>query len=236
MPSLLPPNSTFLEQSVATVNSALADLNTPLRALWNPATCPTALLPYLAWSVSVTRWNRNAPESLKRQAIQHAFILHQHKGTLHALRQVLEPLGYQIQVASWWEIIPPDPAGTFRLQVNLPDGAELTEAQRIEIEILIEDVKPVSRHVIGLMLTRIITGVIEWASAAIDGDILTIYPQMSAAIASTGNLYGACVAYIGETLTVLPFMASALHSSGNVVLGVNLHSIDIWTSAAQNGV
>ncbi|MCD9124037.1 phage tail protein I, partial [Cupriavidus sp. UGS-1] len=51
MTSLLPPNATPLERNLATVGAeAIAGVPVPLRDLWNPATCPPALLPFLAWA------------------------------------------------------------------------------------------------------------------------------------------------------------------------------------------
>ncbi|MCD9122183.1 phage tail protein I, partial [Cupriavidus sp. UGS-1] len=40
-----------LERNLATVGAeAIAGVPVPLRDLWNPATCPPALLPFLAWA------------------------------------------------------------------------------------------------------------------------------------------------------------------------------------------
>ncbi len=226
--SLLPPNSTFLEHRLAQVGAALTDLDGPIRPLWNPATCPVVLLPYLAWTLSVERWQVDAPENIKRQAIRTSFMLHQRKGTVSALRQVLEPLGYQISVTQWWERQPHDPAGTFRLHVHLPTDAGLSDAQLQEIERLIEDVKPVSRHVIGLAM-GLTTGAaaISMAAAQCDGDVLTIYPWMRAEIRCEGALQARSTTYVGETLSIFPDAAEVV-TSGGVMLGrAALHTIDM---------
>ena len=40
-------------------------------------------------------------------------FIHRHKGTIGALKRVVEPLGYIIKVTEWWQT--DDPPGTFRL-------------------------------------------------------------------------------------------------------------------------
>ncbi len=227
MYTLLPPNSTLLEHRLAQVGAALSELDGPIRSLWNPATCPTALLPYLAWTLSVERWQADAPENTKRQAIRTSFMLHQRKGTISALRQVLEPLGYQISVTQWWERQPHDPAGTFRLHVHLPTDAGLSEVQLQEIERLIEDVKPVSRHVIGLAM-RLTTGAaaISMAAAQCDGDVLTVYPWMRATIRCEGALHARSTTYAGETLSIFPGVAEVVTSEGVMLGRTALQTID----------
>lgn len=50
---LLPTGSSALEVAAAEALASLGAMNVPLRQLWNPQTCPVALLPYLAWAWSV---------------------------------------------------------------------------------------------------------------------------------------------------------------------------------------
>ncbi|EKQ5242665.1 phage tail protein I [Escherichia coli] len=57
-------------------------------------TCPANLLPWLAWSFSVDRWDDKWPEATKRAVIRDAYFIHCHKGTIGAIRRVVEPLGY----------------------------------------------------------------------------------------------------------------------------------------------
>ncbi|MCV5639247.1 phage tail protein I, partial [Escherichia coli] len=85
--------------------------------LWNPDTCPANLLPWLAWSFSVDRWDDKWPEATKRAVIRDAYFIHCHKGTIGAIRRVVEPLGYLINVTEWWENS--DPPGTFRLDIGV---------------------------------------------------------------------------------------------------------------------
>ncbi|SUB04291.1 Bacteriophage P2-related tail formation protein [Pantoea agglomerans] len=117
--SLLPPGSSALERRLAQACNGISGLNVPLRDLWNPDTCPVSFLPYLAWAFSVDRWDESWAESVKRKVVKDAFYIHQHKGTISAIRRVVEPLGYLIRVIEWWKTN--DEPGTFRLDVGVLD-------------------------------------------------------------------------------------------------------------------
>ena len=53
MSDLLPPNRTKLEQALERATARLGAVPVPIKDLWNPWRCPVALLPWLAWSLSV---------------------------------------------------------------------------------------------------------------------------------------------------------------------------------------
>ena len=173
MNSLLPPGSSPLERRLAQTRSGISDLQVPLRDLWNPATCPVKFLPYLAWAFSVDRWDEGWAESVKRRVVQDAFYIHQHKGTTSAVRRVVEPLGYLINVSEWWETN--DPPGTFRLDIGVLETG-ITEEMYYEMERLIADAKPASRHLIGLNIIQDIPGYLYTGALSYDGDIITVYP------------------------------------------------------------
>ncbi|PKB88496.1 phage tail protein I [Ewingella americana] len=173
-PTLLPPASSALERRLAEACADMADLDVPLRQLWDPATCPVSFLPYLAWSRSVDRWDENWPESTKRRVIQSSWFIHRHKGTIGAIRRVVEPLGYLMNVTEWWETN--DEAGTFRLDIGVLETG-ITEEMYLEMERLIADAKPASRHLIGLTITQDISGMVYLATASFDAEVLTVYPE-----------------------------------------------------------
>ncbi|EAY2051575.1 phage tail protein I [Salmonella enterica subsp. enterica] len=174
MNSLLPPGSSPLERRLAQTCSGISDLQVPLRDLWNPATCPVRFLPYLAWAFSVDSWDENWPEETKRDVIRSAYFIHCHKGTIGAVRRVIEPLGYIINVTEWWET--GDPAGTFRLDIGVLESG-ITEEMYLEMERLIADAKPASRHLIDLNIIQDVPGYLYTGALTYDGDIITIYPD-----------------------------------------------------------
>ncbi|HDR9024823.1 TPA: phage tail protein I [Burkholderia vietnamiensis] len=94
MPNLLPPNATPLERRTATALSASTGLPIPIRDYWNPDTCPSALLPYLAAEVSVDGWELAESDDARRALIKAAIPLHQKRGTPWAIREVIRRLGF----------------------------------------------------------------------------------------------------------------------------------------------
>ncbi|HBR4654220.1 phage tail protein I [Klebsiella pneumoniae] len=192
--SLLPPGSSALERRLAQACSGISDLNVPLRDLWNPWKCPAKFLPYLAWAFSVDRWEENWTETAKRQAVSDAFWIHQRKGTVAAVKRVIEGLGYSMTLEEWWKVA--DPAGTFRLEIDLNEIG-ITEPMIYELERIIGDAKPVSRHISQLTLSLNVTALASIGSAFIDSEVITVYPPE---YVPDGGIY-----YDGQ-----------LHYSGNV--------------------
>lgn len=172
--SLLPPGSSALERRLAQACSGISDLNVPLRDLWNPWKCPAKFLPYLAWAFSVDRWEETWTETAKRQAVSDAFWIHQRKGTVAAVKRVIEGLGYSMTLEEWWEVA--DPAGTFRLEIDLNEIG-ITEPMITELERIIGDAKPVSRHISQLKLSVSAYGTEHVGAAITDGEVTAVYPQ-----------------------------------------------------------
>ncbi|MFI9662402.1 phage tail protein I [Klebsiella michiganensis] len=193
MNSLLPPGSSALERRLAKACSGISDLNVPLRDLWNPWKCPVKFLPYLAWAFSVDRWEETWTETAKRQAVSDAFWIHQRKGTVAAVKRVIEALGYTMTIEEWWKIA--DPAGTFRLEIELNEVG-ITEPMIYELERIISDAKPVSRHISQLKLSASTSGVVNIGAAIFDGEVTTVYPH--GYIADDSIYYDAAAFYSGN--------------------------------------
>ncbi|HFQ7673274.1 TPA: phage tail protein I, partial [Klebsiella quasipneumoniae] len=171
--SLLPPGASALERRLAQACSGISDLNVPLRDLWNPWKCPASFLPYLAWAFSVDSWDEEWNEAEKRSAISESFWLHQRKGTIAAIRHVVEKMGYSMSIEEWWDVA--DPAGTFRLEVDVGDIG-ITPRMLDELNRLIDVTKPVSRHLAQLNISTKVLGDIHVGSTLCSGDIISIYP------------------------------------------------------------
>ena len=57
-------------------------------------TCPAALLPWLAWGLSVDDWDSSWPEPVKRAVIAASADVHRHKGSVWSIRRMLALAGY----------------------------------------------------------------------------------------------------------------------------------------------
>ncbi|CDL85438.1 phage tail protein I [Xenorhabdus szentirmaii] len=193
---LLPVGSSPLEVAAAAALSSLADIPVPIRDLWNPDRCPVRMLPYLAWAWSVDRWDMDWPEQAKRDAIKAAMFVHKHKGTIGAIRRVVEPFGYLIRVIEWWQTN--ETPGTFRLDIGVMETG-ITETTYYELERLIFDAKPASRHLIGMSIQLETGGTAYCAVTSYDGDVLTVYPYVPELITVTGtDIVGAGVHIIDD--------------------------------------
>lgn len=201
MTSLLPLSSTQLERAI---EAALAETTEiPLRTLYNPDTCPAHLLPWLAWTWSVDRWDSGWTEAVKRSAIRSAFYVHAHKGTIGALRRVVEPLGYLIEVIEWWQTVPRGVPGTFALKVGVLDTG-ITEEMYLELERLVDDAKPVSRQLTGLAISLETQGALNIGVAVYEGDEINVYPPMQRDIDVTGYIGASGREHSIDTLDVYP--------------------------------
>ncbi|MDQ8022189.1 MAG: phage tail protein I [Moraxellaceae bacterium] len=201
--TLLPANATLLERAAAEACARATTLDVPLRDLWSPERCPLALLPLLAWAFSVDRWDPEWSEAAKRAVIRHSFSLHAHKGTIAALRRVVEPLGFLITITEWWETVPPGPRGTFTVDIGVLDTG-ITDQMFHELERLIDDVKPVSRHLLGLAIQMEVRGTAYLGALAHDGETTTVHPYAPGPITSAGGSPFAGASHLIDTLSVHP--------------------------------
>lgn len=90
--SLLPRNTTPLERAI---EQAATGFDNPQQIpdLWNAATCPKNMLPWLAWAMSVDDWESDWSEQKKRAAIDESIEIHEHKGTPSAILRALSIRG-----------------------------------------------------------------------------------------------------------------------------------------------
>lgn len=201
---LLPPNATPAERRLATVAANACDLPVEvLRTLWDPHTCPAWRLPSLAAERSVDRWDENWSEATKRKVIANAPFVHRHKGTVGALRRAVEPLGYLIRVLHWYQENPTATPGTFKLDVGVLDTG-ITDTMYAELERLIDDAKPLTRHLTGLAISMETRSTLYVGAACYLGDELTIYPYTPEAIEIQGLQWHGGITHTIDTLTIHP--------------------------------
>ncbi len=199
--ALLPPGSTPLERKLATVNADIEDIPLPIRDIRRAEHCPPGLLTWLAWERSVDRWDDTWSTDIKRKALRNSFFVHQRKGTIGALRRVVEPLGYLLEVREWWQMVPEGRRGTFTLSIGVLDSG-ITQEMYPELERLIDDAKRLSQHLIGLSIQLETRGSVNLGGAFTSGDILTIYPPATEDIEVQTPPIAGLVLHHVDTLTV----------------------------------
>ena len=228
MQSLLPLNSTLLERAIEAATHEVTPV--PLRTLYNPVTCPLPLLPQLAWAWSMDRWDNTWSESAKRAAIKASYYVHKHKGTIGALRRVVEPLGYLIEVVEWFETVPEGVPGTFALKVGILETG-ITEAAYQELTWLIDDAKPVSRHMTGLAISLETTGHLSLYASLSEGDELDVYPPVLLDIEVSGRMGAVGREHSIDTLQIYPKTSGDIEVTcviGNAGREHTLDTLDIY--------
>ncbi|HGU6577686.1 TPA: phage tail protein I [Klebsiella pneumoniae] len=171
--TLLPPSSTAWMRSTEAATARLSGITVAIRTLWTPTACPVDLLPYLAWALSVDRWDKDWPAERKIAVIQRSYWLHRRKGTRAAVRRVIEDMGFSATFAEWFDV--GDQPGTFRLEVDVNEVG-LTPKTLDELNRLIGDTKPVSRHISQMTISTNVYGKAYIGAAVVDGEVTTVYP------------------------------------------------------------
>lgn len=171
--TLLPPSASAWMRGAEAATAKLSGITVAIRTLWTPTACPVDLLPYLAWALSVDRWDKNWPAEKKIASIQQSYWLHRRKGTRAAVRRVIADMGFTATFAEWFET--GDEPGTFRLEVGVSE-AGLTDKTLNELNRLIDDARPVSRHIAMMSVSNMVKGIAHVGAVAFYGDIVTVYP------------------------------------------------------------
>jgi phage tail P2-like protein len=105
LPKIYPSQEYALDQTQELkINGLNLELEV-VKKLANPYSCPVEFLPILAYTFgSDFYWElQNLTESQQREMIANSLYLHRKKGTVWAIKRVLEILGFDINVVEWWQ-------------------------------------------------------------------------------------------------------------------------------------
>lgn len=147
--SLLPPNASHLDRAAeAVLASRLSSIPQPHRALWNPDTCPIALLPWLAWAMGVEAWRTEWPEAIKRAIVRNAIQVQRQRGTIKSVRDTVASFGGAISIREWWQATPKGVPHTFELVFTMTgqDGEQSSAAFVQDVMAEVARVKPLRSH------------------------------------------------------------------------------------------
>ncbi|MEO3701795.1 phage tail protein I [Acinetobacter ursingii] len=176
MSKLLPPNSTKFERNLTDVAAKNTDLAVEIKTLSSIDQAPDQFLSFLAWQYSVDSWDTEWQPSLQRQLIKKSFRQHQIKGTRTAVREVLAQFGYSCVFQEWFETNPIGTPGTFTLTLEL-NGLELTDSTYAEVNRLVKDAKPASRHLTNLIINVQPLCIPSVAVGTHSGETVTIFVE-----------------------------------------------------------
>lgn len=145
MSDLLPPNATAAERALAESIARISDIPPAVRLVWNPDTCPSSVLPWLAWAFSVDEWDSNWSDNQKRGAVKSAVSIHKHKGTIGAVKDAINALGIECQVQEWFNQMPEGAPYTFRLILDA-NQEPITQSQLIKLQDVVNSTKNLRSH------------------------------------------------------------------------------------------
>lgn len=145
MSDLLPYNATEQERALAETTARISDVPVIVREVWNPDTCPSNVLPWLAWAFSVDDWDTNWTDAQKRQVIKESVYSQRIKGTIGAVTRQLAALGYEIQILEWFQQEPEGTPYTFEVYITA-NQYPLTQADFQKILQVIDTNKNLRSH------------------------------------------------------------------------------------------
>jgi phage tail P2-like protein len=174
MSSLLPYNATPQERALEGATARIGDIPVPVRDVYNAATCPVQLLPWLAWAFSIDTWSADWTEGQKRGAVANALNVQKHKGTIGALVSAMSGLGFDIAITEWFQTMPAGSPYTFNIdvtvdQVGIPDSHEYDTMINVA-----NSAKNVRSHLGGVTIHAKTAGEIYGGGNVIMGETLTI--------------------------------------------------------------
>ncbi|ECG8590754.1 phage tail protein I [Salmonella enterica subsp. salamae] len=149
--TLLPANATDGERALEEVISHVGDEPIDIRTVKNPDTCPSELLPWLAWEYAVTYWDEEWNEEQQRSAIRNAAAVNKSRGTPGAVKQALAAIDQTIDIIEWFNDFPEAAPYTFRAVVH---GNSITEDELQKISSQITDTKNARSYLTGIQIAN----------------------------------------------------------------------------------
>ncbi|WP_163833290.1 phage tail protein I [Spartinivicinus ruber] len=224
--SLLPPNANPQENALSEATARAGEIPVTFQTLWQADHCPLPLLPWLAWTLSVDEWDEHWNEQTKRQVIKNSIKVHQHKGTIGAVKKALAATGLNVTIQEWFEH--QGEPYTFKADVNL-ETRGLTEQEYDNINRLICSTKNVRSHFDLTVYLTNKTKVPRVATTCQQGQQTTVIPYLTKEISSQ---LCSCVAsgYQGVTThRVYPKITTQLDSQLSRFLTTGYQAVNTLT-------
>jgi phage tail P2-like protein len=174
MNNLLPSNATPQEVALAGAVASAVPVPVPNADLYNPALCPEALLPWLAWAFSLDEWSPEWTTEQKRQAIAASVYVHRHKGTVGALRKQLDALGYDLTLTEWHQLQPKGDPYTFGVDIEIHDVGFQDEDAFNQVITVANNAKNVRSHMTFLNMHTTRDGQIYSGGVAVAGETVSV--------------------------------------------------------------
>ena len=180
MSDLLPFNAFPAERALALATARLGEVPMPIATLHDPETCPSALLPWLAWAESVDEWDPAWSEAQKRAVIAASREVHERKGTAGALKLAIAALGLDLTIEEWFEFDPVGDPYTFRATLVVDQEPIATPAAFARIERVAISTKNLRSHISALNVLGLTAGTALAGAVVCSGDTITLAAEPAA--------------------------------------------------------
>jgi len=170
--SLLPANASDLERKLE--QALKLDLPCDIAKLWHPDVCPSEFLPALAKQYGSPYFDQDWDETTKRKIIKASFVTFKIRGTRKSLIDALAPFGKVLEINEWFNEQGAK-TGTFSIRFALSNQGMNEDAYN-QILRLIDEVRPVSRHLSALDINLVAWGAINTASTTFTSETLVVLP------------------------------------------------------------
>lgn len=127
------------------LDERITGLTLPILDVFDPDKCPLALLPWLAYHLSLTHWSSAWPESVQRRVLREARKILRQRGTRAGVQRQLEAYGSAVRIVEWWEDDPVGTPGTWRVDVLLSEDVATDVAAQDEIAQAVRRTAPLTR-------------------------------------------------------------------------------------------
>lgn len=165
--AILPANASPIEKAVLCAELARIALVDPtiVATIWNGATCPAKLLPWLARSVSVDVWSPDWDDTVKRSAIINSPLVHRMKGTAYAVKRAVKQYSLNAELKEWWED-DSIPRGHIQVHIRYGTGSpSFSSADQILTMQSVRAAKPKSRVMSETLTTVVVSSSLYGAAA-----------------------------------------------------------------------
>ncbi len=175
--SLLPHNRTPAELQIEQTLAAKYCVETldpdVIRKLHEPTECPAALLPWLAYSLSVDVWDDAWDEAKKRRVIAASVDIHRHKGTVGAVKRTLAALGVKnSKIIEWFQRPEQIERGHFFVEIPPDDPGIDTPTKQAQVLQAIDGVKRLSAHYVMTLFSELRATLSSFCDGMISGNSL----------------------------------------------------------------
>jgi phage tail P2-like protein len=174
--TLLPSSATQQERAMEGATARISDVPVLVRESKDPDDCPAVLLPWLAHQFSVDAWQTDWTEAQKRQTIRDSVYVHQHKGTIGAVKRALSALGFGAQVQEWFNQSPMGAPYTFLLHLDV-DQVGFSASDLQNVLGVVESTKNLRSHLDTVIPTITTKAMLIVAGASLTGSEVTVKYQ-----------------------------------------------------------